>query len=130
MNNLKRGTVMFGIFLGCLCVLLGMLVMLLGFWKTLILAALFAVGYFIGAIDNKKDFVRETVDKVVPKQKSQETIDFRAEVEKQQEAMYSRESLTENETAENSDNFENPEEAETSRGTESVPSVTPEEDEA
>ena len=46
--NLKKGTPVFGLILGAALVVLGALVMLIGFWKTLALCALFAVGYFLG----------------------------------------------------------------------------------
>ena len=42
--NMKRGTPIYGIVIGAALVALGALVMLIGFWKTLILAVLFAVG--------------------------------------------------------------------------------------
>ena len=65
--------------------------MWIGFWKTLILAALFILGYFIGGVKDKSSFVKETMDKVVPEKKVQ-TIDFRKEIEKeQQQPNYSRE---------------------------------------
>ena len=42
--KLKKGTPVFGLILGAALVALGALVMLIGFWKTLALGALFAVG--------------------------------------------------------------------------------------
>lgn len=88
MKNFRRGTPAFGLFLGALLVLAGALVMWIGFWKTLVLVLLFAIGYFIGAVGDKPEFVRGTVNKVVPKK--QETINFRSEVEKEQSAAYAQ----------------------------------------
>jgi uncharacterized membrane protein len=85
MNDFKRGTPGFGILLGCIFVLGGGLIMWIGIWKTLILIALFAAGYFIGAVKNKSEFVRETVNRVVPEKKDNSPIDFRKEIEKEQE---------------------------------------------
>ena len=89
MKNFKQGTPAFGVFLGMLFAVCGGLLLWLGFWRTLLLAALFAAGYFIGAVSNKADFVKGAVDRVVP-QKKEETIDFRKEVEREQDALYAQ----------------------------------------
>ena len=90
MKNFKWGTPAFGVFLGAVFVLFGALVMWIGFWKTLILAVLFAAGYFVGAVRDKSDFVKLTVDRVVPENRN-ETIDFRKEIEKEQAARFTQE---------------------------------------
>ena len=59
MKNFKRGTPAFGLFLGGLFLICGALILWLGFWRTLLLAALFAVGYFLGAVGNKTEFVKD-----------------------------------------------------------------------
>ena len=64
--------------------MLGALVMWIGFWKTLVLALLFALGYFLGGVEKKKDFLKGSVNKVIP-DKEIKVIDFRSEVLKQQE---------------------------------------------
>ena len=87
MKHFHRGSPVFGLFLGLLLALLGVLVMTIGFWKTLILALLFCLGYFLGVVENKSKFFKDTVNRVVP-EKKQETIDFRAELEKEQEARF------------------------------------------
>ena len=87
MKHFHRGSPVFGLFLGLLLALLGVLVMTIGFWKTLILALLFCLGYFLGAVENKSKFFKDTVNRVVP-EKKQENIDFRAELEKEQEARF------------------------------------------
>ena len=43
---------------------------------------LFAAGYFLGAVGDKQSFVKETVDRVVPKKNEGTTINFREEVER------------------------------------------------
>ena len=90
MKKLERGTPAFGVCLGLVLVAAGALIMAIGFWKTLLLAALFAVGYFLGAVNNKTDFVKEAVERVVPEKKEQ-TINFREELEKEQDIRYGRE---------------------------------------
>ena len=82
--NLKRGTPGFGIALGAVLVALGALVMLIGFWKTLALAALFAVGYFLGTVENKSEFMKNAANKLIP-DKEAKVIDFRSELAREQE---------------------------------------------
>ncbi|MBQ9211900.1 MAG: DUF2273 domain-containing protein [Clostridia bacterium] len=92
MNHFKKGTPSFGLLLGGCFSLLGGLVMWVGFWRTLLLAALFALGYFIGAVSDKAGFVKGAVDRVVPdKNRKEETIDFRKEIEKAQDAQFTQE---------------------------------------
>ena len=56
---------------GLLCGVIGALAalcwILLGFWKMNSLAAMFAVGYIIGACDHKAELVKKIVDRFVPK---------------------------------------------------------------
>ena len=82
--NLKKGTPACGLILGTVLVVLGTLVMWIGFWKTLVLALLFALGYFLGAIDKKKEFLKNTANKLIP-EKEIKVIDFKKEVKKEQE---------------------------------------------
>ena len=82
--NLKKGTPACGLILGTVLVVLGALVMWIGFWKTLVLALLFAMGYFLGAIDKKKEFLKNTANKLIP-EKEIKVIDFKKEVKKEQE---------------------------------------------
>ena len=83
--NMKRGTPGYGIVIGGVLVALGALVMLIGFWKTLVLGLLFAVGYFLGAAENKGELIREAANRVIPK-KEPEAIDLRSELVKEQKA--------------------------------------------
>ena len=82
--NLKKGTPACGLILGTILVVLGALVMWIGFWKTLVLALLFALGYFLGAIDQKREFLKNTANKLIP-EKEIKVIDFKKEVKKEQE---------------------------------------------
>lgn len=87
MKNLHRGTPAFGFLLGILFVLTGVLMMTVGFWKTVVIVALFAAGFFIGAVGDKKQFVKNTVNRVIPEKKD-ESIDFREELAREQESRY------------------------------------------
>lgn len=85
MNQFKKGTTALGLLLGTLFVLIGVLWMALGFWRTLLLAALFGLGYFLGAADNKGELIREAANRVIPK-KEVEAIDLRSELVKEQQS--------------------------------------------
>jgi uncharacterized membrane protein len=82
--KMKQGTPACGIIIGLALAALGALVMLIGIWKTLILAALFAIGYFIGTVENKGDFIKNTANKLIPN-KEAKVIDFKTEITKEQE---------------------------------------------
>ena len=82
--NLKKGTPACGLILGTVLVVLGALVMWIGFWKTLLLALLFALGYFLGAIDKKKEFLKNTANRLIP-EKEIKVIDFKTELKREQE---------------------------------------------
>ncbi len=83
MKKLKMGTPAMGITLGLILAALGVLVMLIGFWKVLILVCLFGVGYFIGTIDNLGDFVREKANKIIPDKRAQ-PINLKEEIAREQ----------------------------------------------
>ena len=87
MKEIKRGTAAFGVCLGLLFVVAAVLFMTIGFWKTLLFAALFAAGYFLGAVKDKSGFLKDTVNRVVPEKKT-ENINFREEITKMQETMH------------------------------------------
>ena len=82
--KLKKGTPVFGLVLGAALVALGALVMLIGFWKTLALGALFAVGYFLGTVENKREFMKNTANKLIP-DKEVKVIDLKSELKREQE---------------------------------------------
>jgi uncharacterized membrane protein len=82
--NLKKGTPQYGLVLGAALTLLGALVMLIGFWKTLILCLLFGLGYFLGTVENKKEFMKNTANKLIP-DKGVKVIDLKSELIREQE---------------------------------------------
>ena len=82
--KLKKGTPEFGLVLGGLMTLLGVLVMLIGFWKTLVLCVLFGIGYFIGTVENKREFMKTTANKLIP-DKEVKVIDLKSELIREQE---------------------------------------------
>ena len=84
MKKLKFGETNTGLILGGILVALGALVMLFGFWRILILVCLFGVGYFIGTVDNKEDFFKQQVRKVIP-DKSAQPINLKEEIAREQE---------------------------------------------
>lgn len=96
--NMKRGTPKFGIVLGIALVAIGVLIMLIGFWKTLVLALLFAAGYFIGTVDDKSAFMKKTVNKLVP-DKEVKMIDLKSELSREQELKQAARETNEPETA-------------------------------
>ncbi|MCR5565523.1 MAG: hypothetical protein K6F61_01625 [Clostridiales bacterium] len=90
--NLKKGTPAFGLVLGAALVLLGALVMLIGFWKTIALCALFAVGYFLGTVENKREFMKNAANKLIP-DKEIKVIDLKSELKREQELSQAAEEI-------------------------------------
>lgn len=84
MKKLKMGTPAMGIVVGLGCVGLAALVMLIGFWKTLLLALLFGIGFFIGTVENKQEFIKNTANKIIPA-KDAKVIDIKSEISRDQE---------------------------------------------
>ena len=80
----KRGTPGFGILVGGIFVALGALVMLIGFWKALALCVLFGVGYFLGTVENKGEFMKNAANKLIP-DKDAKVIDLKSELAREQE---------------------------------------------
>ena len=103
--NLKKGTPAFGLILGAALVVLGALVMLIGFWKTLLLVALFGIGFFLGTVENKQEFIKDTANKIIP-EKEAKVIDLKSEITREQEehaVPVMAEALKEQQTAEKED---------------------------
>ena len=63
---LKVGTTACGIFWGAVFVVLGILLITIGFWKTLLVAILFLLGLFVGGVKDKQAFIRGIVNRVIP----------------------------------------------------------------
>ena len=84
MKKLKIGTPMAGVAFGTALVAVAVLIMVIGFWKTLILLALFGIGFFLGTVENKQEFVKDTVNRVIPA-KEAKVIDLKSEIAREQE---------------------------------------------
>jgi len=85
MNQFKKGTPAYGVFLGLVLAAAGALILWIGFWKTLLLVALFGLGYFLGTVSDKGQFLRETANRIVP-EKKERTFNMREELTREQEA--------------------------------------------
>ncbi len=83
MKKLKMGTTAMGVALGCTLAAAGVLVMLIGFWKTLILLCLFGLGYFIGTIEKPGEFIREKANRLIP-DKTVKPINIKEEIAREQ----------------------------------------------
>ncbi len=83
--NLKKGTPLFGLAMGAILTLVGVLVMAIGFWKTLVLCLLFGLGYFLGTVENKREFMKNAANKLIP-DKEVKVIDLKTELLREQEA--------------------------------------------
>ena len=82
--RMEKGTPGFGIVLGLILAGCGALVMWIGFWKALVLFALFVIGYFLGSVENKGAFLKDTANRLIPN-RDEKTIDFRKEITQEQE---------------------------------------------
>ena len=63
---LQVGTLECMILCVVLAIIIGVLFITIGFWKTLLITALILLGLFIGGVQNKKEFLRGGMDKVAP----------------------------------------------------------------
>lgn len=63
---LRMGTPQCGIALGIVGALFALMLLFLGFWRTLFVAALFAAGYFAGATANKGEAVKGLINRLFP----------------------------------------------------------------
>ena len=84
MKNLKMGTPLMGVAIGAALVAVAALIMIIGFWKVLILVLLFAIGYFLGTVENKQDFIRDTANRIIPA-KEAKVIDIKSEIAREPE---------------------------------------------
>lgn len=63
---LKIGTAQCGLILGGVGVAIAFMLIFLGFWNTVLVAALFGFGYWIGAIEGKSNRIKRTINKLFP----------------------------------------------------------------
>jgi len=66
MRKFQMGTPECGIALGLLGAVIALMILFMGFWRTAFVALLFAIGYFIGAVSNKGETVKNSINKVFP----------------------------------------------------------------
>lgn len=66
MEKFHVGTPLCGILFGVVGALIALMLLFLGFWRTLLVAVLFAVGYFVGAVKNKQEVLKTLINKWFP----------------------------------------------------------------
>jgi len=66
MEKWKMGTPLCGVLCAVLGVLLALMLLFLGFWRTLFVAVLACAGYLIGATENKSEALRQLINKCFP----------------------------------------------------------------
>ena len=79
MKKPKMGTPMMGVAVGAALVAIAALIMIIGFWKVLILLILFGIGYFIGTVENKQEFIKEAANRIITA-KEAKVIDLKSEI--------------------------------------------------
>lgn len=62
----QTGTPQCGIAMGILGVIVAFMLLFLGFWRTLFVAALFGIGYFLGASSNKMESIKSAINRLFP----------------------------------------------------------------
>ena len=105
MKKLKMGTPLMGLAIGAALVAVAALIMIIGFWKVLILVLLFGVGYFIGTVDNKQEFIKDAANKIIPA-KEAKVIDIKSEIARDQDARQGAEVQSEDIPADNKEDEE------------------------
>lgn len=65
-----------------IAMVLALLFLVLGFWQTLLIAALVLVGAFIGGVKDKKEWIRNLVNKLFPPRQNMPYREQNAEIER------------------------------------------------
>ena len=65
-NMFKVGTAECAIFFAVVAMVLALMFLIAGFWETLLIAALIAVGAFVGGVKDKKEWIRNAVNGLFP----------------------------------------------------------------
>lgn len=65
-NMCKIGTPQCAIFFAVIAMILGLLLLWVGFWKTVLLALLMAVGAFLGGVKDKRQWLKNAANRVIP----------------------------------------------------------------
>lgn len=82
----KPGTMIGGLMMALLFFVFGLLFVYLGFWRTLLIGALTALGYFLGATEKPLDAVKALINRMLPS--SHRTVTYSKEdMEKVQKAL-------------------------------------------
>ena len=105
MKKLKMGTPLMGLAIGAALAAIAALIMIIGFWKVLILVLLFGIGYFIGTVDNKQEFIKDAANKIIPA-KEAKVIDIKSEIARDQDARQAAEVQSEDIPADNKEDEE------------------------
>ena len=66
MRKFQIGTPECGLVYGVIGAVIALMILFLGFWRTAFVALLFGAGYFIGAVSNKGETVKNGINKVFP----------------------------------------------------------------
>lgn len=81
-NMFKVGTPECAVFFGAAAMVLALLFLLVGFWKTLLIAALVLAGAFIGGVKDKKEWLRNLVNRLFPPKQNAPYWERNEEIEK------------------------------------------------
>ncbi len=65
-NLLRIGTPECAVFCASVAMVLALLFLLVGFWRTVLIAALMGIGAFIGGVKNKKKWLTDRINKIFP----------------------------------------------------------------
>ena len=60
------GTPLCGLIFGIVGALIALMLLYMGFWRTLFVAVLLAAGYFLGASANKQETVKRWINRLFP----------------------------------------------------------------
>lgn len=66
MEKFRIGTPLCGVVCAALGALLALMLLYMGFWRTLFVAALAAAGYFVGASKDKAEALKNGINKLFP----------------------------------------------------------------
>ena len=66
MDRMHIGTKLCGLVCGAVGALIALMLLFLGFWRTLFVCALFGAGYFFGATTQKAEAVRKMINRLFP----------------------------------------------------------------
>lgn len=66
MNKFQIGTPECGWICAAVGAVIALMIVFLGFWNTVFVAALAAAGYFLGAVKDKGECVKTMINKIIP----------------------------------------------------------------